>query len=72
MMKVNGNVSVGNILTIAVILLSVAVGWGSIQANVNDIDNMVKTKANKDVVDIQFLYIQKQLDEIKNLIKERN
>ena len=71
-MKVNGNVSVGNILTIAVILLSVAVGWGSIQANVNDIDNMVKTKANKDVVDIQFLYIQKQLDEIKNLIKERN
>jgi hypothetical protein len=72
MMKVNGNVSVGNILTIAVILLSVAVGWGSIQANVNDIDNMVKTKANKDVVDIQFLYIQKQLDEIKTLIKERN
>tara|TARA_R100000234_G_C5003359_1_gene181393 strand:+ start:935 stop:1153 length:219 start_codon:yes stop_codon:yes gene_type:complete len=72
MMKMNGNVSVGNILTIAVILFSVAVGWGSIQANVNDIDNMVKTKANKDVVDIQFLYIQKQLDEIKTLIKERN
>ena len=71
-MKMNGNVSVGNILTIAVILFSVAVGWGSIQANVNDIDNMVKTKANKDVVDIQFLYIQKQLDEIKTLIKERN
>lgn len=72
MMKMNGNVSVGNILTIAVILFSVAVGWGSIQANVNDIDNMVKTKANKDVVDIQFVYIQKQLDEIKTLIKERN
>jgi hypothetical protein len=72
MMKMNGNVSVGNILTIAVILLSVAVGWGSIQANVNDIDKMVKTKANKDVVDIQFIYIQKQLDEIKTLIKERN
>lgn len=71
-MKMNGNVSVGNILTIAVILLSVAVGWGSIQANVNDIDKMVKTKANKDVVDIQFIYIQKQLDEIKTLIKERN
>ena len=32
---------------------------------------MLDKKADKEVVEVHFQYIQKQLDEIKTLIKER-
>ena len=76
--KINGDISLGNILVILTMLGSVIFSYSNLQANVDvvakDVEkvtqNMAK-KANKDVVEIQFMYINDQLEEIKNLIQER-
>ena len=77
--KLNGDISLGNILVILTMLASVIFSYSNLQANVDvvakDVEkvtqNMAK-KANKDVVEIQFMYINDALEEIKNLIQERD
>jgi type II secretory pathway component PulC len=77
--KINGDISLGNILVILTMLASVIFSYSNLQANVDvvakDVEkvtqNMAK-KANKDVVEIQFMYINDALEEIKNLIQERD
>ena len=77
--KINGDISLGNILVILTMLASVIFSYSNLQANVDivakDVEkvtqNMAK-KANKDVVEIQFMHINDTLEEIKNLIQERD
>ena len=59
-------------------LASVIFSYSNLQANVNvvakDVEKVserVAKKANKDVVEIQFIHINSQLEEIKTLIQER-
>ena len=70
-MKVNGGISIGNILTIIVLILSLAMGWGAMDSTLKSMEYKLVLKANKDVVDTHFLYIQKQLDEIKTMLEEK-
>ena len=65
--KLNGNISLGNILVILTMLVTVILSYSKVSAGVEMLDK----KADKEVVDVHFKYIQKQLDEIKTLIKER-
>lgn len=76
--KINGDISLGNILVILTMLASVIFSYSNLQANVNvvakDVEKVserVAKKANKDVVEIQFMHINSQLEEIKTLIQER-
>ena len=76
--KINGDISLGNILVILTMLASVIFSYSNLQANVDvvakDVEKVTQSmakKANKDVVEIQFIYINDQLEEIKNLIQER-
>ena len=76
--KINGDISLGNILVILTMLASVIFSYSNLQANVDvvakDVEKVTQSmakKANKDVVEIQFMYINDQLEEIKNLIQER-
>tara|TARA_Y100001963_G_scaffold149477_1_gene229065 strand:+ start:462 stop:707 length:246 start_codon:yes stop_codon:yes gene_type:complete len=77
--KINGDISLGNILVILTMLASVIFSYSNLQANVNvvakDVEKVserVAKKANKDVVEIQFKHINSQLEEIKQLIQERD
>ena len=65
--KVNGNISLGNILVILTMLVTIILSYSKVSAGVEMLDK----KADKEVVEVHFQYIQKQLDEIKTLIKER-
>ena len=65
--KLNGNISLGNILVILTMLVTVILSYSKVSAGVEMLDK----KADKEVVEVHFKYIQKQLDEIKTLIKER-
>ena len=76
--KINGDISLGNILVILTMLASVIFSYSNLQANVDvvakDVEKVTQSmakKANKDVVEIQFMYINDTLEEIKNLIQER-
>ncbi len=62
----NGNISLGNILVILSMLVTVVFSYSKIAINLE----LIKNKADKEVVDIHFQYIQQQLDEIKTLLKE--
>tara|TARA_Y100000310_G_scaffold328444_1_gene396588 strand:+ start:398 stop:607 length:210 start_codon:yes stop_codon:yes gene_type:complete len=66
--KINGNISLGNILVILTMLVTIVLSYSKLSAGVEALDK----KADKEVVDVHFKYIQKQLDEIKTLIKERD
>ena len=66
--KLNGNISLGNILVILTMLVTVILSYSKVSAGVEMLDK----KADKEVVEVHFEYIQKQLDEIKTLIKERD
>ena len=77
--KINGDISLGNILVILTMLASVIFSYSNLQANVDvvakDVEKVTQSmakKANKDLVELQFGHINQQLDEIKNLIKERD
>jgi len=70
--KINGGISMGNLLVILTMLASVIFSYSRLAADVEDVRRMAGKKANKEMVDLKFGYIHQQLDEIKNLIKERD
>jgi len=53
-------------------LLGLAVLWGSAKTKIDYIEQSVSKKADRNVVEMQFKYISKQLDELEILIKERD
>ena len=70
-MKINGGVSTGNIIVMATMVISVVLAYSKLSATVDMINGELAKKAEKEVVEVHFTYIQQQLDEIKTLIKER-
>jgi len=70
-MRINGGISTGNIIVVATMVISVALAYSKLSTTVEMINAELGTKAEKDVVEVHFTYIQQQLDEIKTLIKER-
>tara|TARA_Y100001963_G_C6594730_1_gene359665 strand:+ start:285 stop:497 length:213 start_codon:yes stop_codon:yes gene_type:complete len=70
-MKINKNVSTGNIVTIFTMVVAIALSYGRVSTRVDMVNAELIKKAEKEVIEVHFEYIQKQLDEIKVLIKER-
>ena len=70
-MKINGGVSTGNIIVMATMVISVVLAYSKLSTTVDIINGELAKKAEKEVVEVHFTYIQQQLDEIKTLIKER-
>jgi len=73
-MKINGGISTGNIWTILVTVMALAVLWGSNQVKLDYLDEEVKDlrlkKVNKDVLELQLENITNDISEIKQMIKE--
>jgi hypothetical protein len=61
----------GNILVIVTMVVSIAIGWAKMTSSVDKINGELQQKVDKEVVQTHFIYIQKQLDEIKSMIKEK-
>tara|TARA_Y100000310_G_scaffold111824_1_gene110230 strand:- start:264 stop:476 length:213 start_codon:yes stop_codon:yes gene_type:complete len=70
-MKINGGISTGNIIVMATMVISVALAYSKLSTTVDMVNGELSKKAEKEVVEVHFTYIQQQLDEIKTLIKER-
>jgi hypothetical protein len=70
-MIINGGISTGNIIVMATMVISVALAYSKLSTTVEMINGELAKKAEKDVVEVHFIYIQQQLDEIKTLIKEK-
>jgi hypothetical protein len=70
---VNGGISIGNIWTILVTVLCLAVLWGSNQVKLEhvqkDVENLVESKADKDVIEIQYNHLSSEIAEIKEMLK---
>mgnify|MGYP006399174593 FL=1 len=69
-MKINGGISMGNIITILMLAVTMAVSWGAISNNLAQVEEQVSLKADKAVVDLNFEYIKRDLAEIKALVKK--
>ena len=68
-MKINGSFSIGNVWTITITLLALAVLWGSNQNKLDNLEKAIETKANKELVEVKFEFIQTQLSDIKDLLE---
>jgi Pyruvate/2-oxoacid:ferredoxin oxidoreductase gamma subunit len=71
-MKINGGISVGNIITMVMLAVTVAVAYGAMVSNLEQVEEQVSLKADKAVVDLNFEYIKRDLSEIKELVKNNN
>ena len=68
-MKLNGYLSTGNIIVIATILVSISIAWGSMNASLVQLQAELDQKAPKNVTDVKFEYIHKELIEIKQMLE---
>jgi len=68
-MKLNGYISTGNIIVIATILVSISIAWGSMNASLAQLQAELDQKAPKNVTDVKFEYIHKELIEIKQMLE---
>ena len=76
-MKIDERISMGNIITILALAVSIVSSWtmmgsqiGVIEDKQDKINTRLELKSDKSVVDVKFQFIQQDLSEIKEMIKE--
>ena len=73
-MKISNGFSLGNIWSIVITLMALAVLWGSSQSKLDyvqsEIEELSIFKADKDVVEVQLEAISSDIAEIKEMVKE--
>lgn len=67
-MKINGGISLGNLIVVFTIVVSIAVAWGSMNTVIAQVRTELGQKAPKDVTDVKFEYIHKELIEIRQML----
>ena len=65
-------VSFGNVLTMIVMICSVAVVYGSITTRVEAVEINLQLKADRELIETHLEYIAQQIEEIKNSLNELN
>ena len=65
-------VSFGNVLTMIVMITSVAVVYGSINTRVETVEINLQLKADRELIETHLEYIAQQIEEIKNSLNELN
>ena len=72
-MKISNGVSLGNIWSIVITLMALAVLWGTNQSKLayveGELEELNDSKADKDVVEVQLEAISSDIAEIKEMIK---
>ena len=65
-------ITFGNILTIIVMIASVAVVYGSINTRVETVEINLQLKADRELIETHLEYITQQIEEVKNSLNELN
>ena len=65
-------ITFGNILTIIVMIASVAVVYGSINTRVEAVEINLQLKADRELIETHLEYIAQQIEEVKNTLNELN
>ena len=72
-MKISNGVSLGNIWSIVITLMALAVLWGTNQSKLayveEELEELNDSKADKDVVEVQLEAISSDIAEIKEMVK---
>ena len=72
-MKINNGVSLGNIWSIVITLMALAVLWGTNQSKLayveEELEELSIGKADKNVVEVRLESISEDIEEIKEMIK---
>ena len=61
-------ISLGNIITILVIISSVAVLWGSMGNTIKHMQSEIQLKADRELIETHLEYIAHQIEEIKKTL----
>ena len=61
-------ISLGNIITILVIISSVAVLWGSMGNTIQHMESEIQLKADRELIETHLEYIAQQIEEIKETL----
>ena len=70
-MKINGGISTGNILTIAAMLVTIAIAYGSLDNRMNSVADGLDKKADKELLNYKLEVIKNDVAEIKQILKRR-
>ena len=65
-------ISLGNILTIIVMITSVAVVYGQMNTRVDTVEINLQLKADRELIETHLEYITQQIDDIKESLNELN
>ena len=72
-MKINNGVSLGNIWSIVITLMALAVLWGTNQSKLayveGELEELSDSKADKNVVEVQLEAISSDIAEIKEMVR---
>ena len=68
-MKINRGITTGNIIQIVILVLGLAVLWGTQTTKMSYVESELEQKADKAIVEVQFDYITKQLEEVKQILR---
>ena len=73
-MKISNGFSLGNIWSIIITLMALAVLWGSSQSKLDYVESEIKDlrlkKANKDVIEVKLEVMSSDISEIKEILRE--
>ena len=69
-MKLESRFTWANLITIGMLLGSIAVSWGVMDTNVESLNARIDEKADKEVVDVTIEFIKQDLIEIKEMLKD--
>jgi len=61
-------ISLGNIITILVIISSVAVLWGSMGNTIEHMESEIQLKADRELIETHLEYIAQQIEDIKETL----
>jgi len=61
-------ISLGNIITILVIISSVAVLWGSMGNTIKHMESEIQLKADRELIETHLEYIAQQIEDIKETL----
>jgi hypothetical protein len=70
-MKIQGGVSIGNIITIVMLGVSMALAWGNMTETVESLEIRIGSKSDKYLTDYKFQVIMRDIKEIKEMLKEK-
>lgn len=69
-MKISNGISLGNIVTIVMLLVSIIFGWSTMSNDISSLKSEIGEKADREVVDVKFEHIRDALTEIKEILRD--